>query len=247
MNKFREAAITVLTQQGQPMHYKDITRLALEQGILETDGATPDASMNTQIITDIKKNGTAASFIKTAPSTYAINPKQAKPMVAHKQKAKAQEEAEEEKLKIEGSFVGKAGEHLVCSELLFRGYNAAIMSVDVGIDITATKDNKLFSIQVKTANLNQYNYYNFDVRKVSFEKDYGGNVFYVFVLKGEKQTNFLILPLVVMEQKLHEKAILEINGGKTYRVNIRLRDQGIFLGNKAHEVGFFMNNWAVIK
>ena len=46
MNKFRNAAIEILKQSKQPLHYREITRRALEQGILETDGATPDASMN---------------------------------------------------------------------------------------------------------------------------------------------------------------------------------------------------------
>lgn len=247
MNKFRNAAIEILKQYKKPLHYKEITRLALEQGILETDGATPDASMNAQIIVDIQKNGKASDFIKTAPSTYALNPTKDVAPLKKKYAKKRSEQEEEDKIKIEGSFVGKAGEHLVCSELLFRGFNASIMSVDIGMDITATKDNKLFSVQVKTANLNQYNYYNFDVRKISFEKDHGGNVFYVFVLKGEKENNYLILPRIIMEQKVHEKAILEINGGKTYRVNIRMREGNIFLGNKSHEMGYFKNNWSVLK
>jgi hypothetical protein len=247
MNKFRNAAIEILKQSKQPLHYKEITRLALEQGILETDGATPDASMNAQIIVDIQKNGKTSDFIKTSPSTYSLNPHKEPISAKEKVAMKKGEKEEEEKIKIEGAFVGKAGEHLVCSELLFRGFNASIMSVDIGMDITATKDNKLYSIQVKTANLNQYNYYNFDVRKISFEKDHGSNVFYVFVLKGEETNNYLILPRIIIEQKVHEKAILEINGGKTYRVNIRMREGNIFLGNKAHEVSYFKNNWSVIK
>ena len=67
MNKFRNAAIEILKEAKMELHYKEITRLALEKGILETDGATPDASMNAQIITDMKKKGKASDFIKTAP------------------------------------------------------------------------------------------------------------------------------------------------------------------------------------
>lgn len=48
-------------------------------------------------------------------------------------------------------FYGKGGEFSVVSELLFRGYNASIMSVDEGIDITASKGDKFFFIQVKTS------------------------------------------------------------------------------------------------
>ena len=61
-------------------------------------------------------------------------------------------------------FTGKAGEHLVCSELFFRGFNASIMSVDVGMDIVAVKENQLFGIQVKISNLNSFDTYVFDIR-----------------------------------------------------------------------------------
>lgn len=36
-------------------------------------------------------------------------------------------------------YTGRVGEHRVVSELLFRGYNASIMSVDEGLDIVATR------------------------------------------------------------------------------------------------------------
>ncbi len=106
------------------------------------------------------------------------------------------------------------------------------MSVDVGMDIIATKDSQLFSIQVKTANLNRFEVYNFDVRKVSFERHNSGNVYYVFVLHTEKKTDFLILPLLEMEKKVHEKAILEVGQGKRYRVNIKFRNNTITLEQK---------------
>ena len=50
------------------------------------------------------------------------------------------------------NFTGSAGEFATISELLFRGYNASKMTVDDGIDVVASKDEKYFHIQVKTAN-----------------------------------------------------------------------------------------------
>lgn len=247
MNKFKNAAIQILSEVKKPLHYKEITRLALDKGILETEGATPDSSMNSQIITDINKKGEGSDFIKTAPSTFALNPNK-KVIELKKQKKVLEEEAvEEEKINIETGFTGKAGEHLVCSELLFRGYNASIMSVDVGMDIIATKNNKLFSIQVKTANANAYDTYNFDVRKVSFERDSAGNTFYVFVLKAKNKTDYLILPLSEMEKKLTEKAIHYVQSYKKYRVKIDIREEKIYLGNRNHEMNYYLNNWEVIK
>ena len=74
MNKFRIAANTVLSQANKPLHHKEITQIALEKGILETDGATPDASMNAQIIMDIKQKGDLSDFIKTARLHMPLTP-----------------------------------------------------------------------------------------------------------------------------------------------------------------------------
>lgn len=201
--------------------------------------------MNTQIILDIRSKGEKSDFVKVGPSTYILNPK--REGKKEEQKIKEKEEVEEEKIKIEGGYTGKAGEHLVCSELLFRGFNASIMSVDVGMDIIATKDDRLFSVQVKTANINKFDIYVFDVRKVSFERHNSGNIYYIFVLHGEEKDNFLILPFQEMEKKVYEKALLEVGHGKRYRVNIKFREGKIYLGNLNHEMSYFLNNWELIK
>ena len=247
MNKFRTAAIQMLLEAKQPLHYKEITRLALDRGILETDGATPDASMYAQIITDIKQKGESSVFIKIDKATFALNTSK-KPIEAKKQKeVLEEEEVEEEKIKIDSGFIAKGGEYLVCSELFFREYNASMMGVDKGIDIIATKNNKLYSIQVKTANANDYKTYNFDVRKVSFEREYAGNTFYIFVLKDKSINKFLILPFSEMEKKVKQKAIHDVKSYEKYRVKIDIRDDKIYLGNREHEMSYYLNNWDIIK
>jgi hypothetical protein len=246
MNSFKSAAIQVLGVVAKSLHYKEITRLAIEGGLLETSGDTPEATMNSQISVEIKNLGDASDFIRTAPGVFALNTNK-KPLPPKETKKAVTVEKEEEKEKIASSYVGKGGEHLVCSELLFRGYNASIMSVDVGMDLTATKDGKLFSIQVKTANSNQYNTYNFDVRKVSFERNYSGNVFYIFVLKSIDKTDFLILPQSEMEKKVFEKAIIDVASYDKYRVKIDIREGKLYLGNRNHEMNYYLNNWTIIK
>ena len=245
MNTFKQAAIEILKKSKKSLHYNEITRQALESGILATEGATPEATMGAQLAVDIKLKGKASDFIRTNPGTFTLNPN--KKEIRHATKIIEAEKEEEERIVVEGGFTGKGGEHLVCSELLFRGFNASIMSVDVGMDIIATKDNKLFSVQVKTANLNKFNTYVFDVRKVSFERHDQGNIYYIFVLHGEKKTNFLILPYLEMEKKLFEKAILEVGHGKRYRVNIKVRGNFVYLGNKEHDMNYFLNRWNIIK
>ena len=245
MNKFKTSAIEILKQEKKPLHYKEITRLALETGILETEGATPNASMNAQIIMDIKNKKDASDFIKIAPSTYALNPN--KKELKQKEKIEEEEKEEEEKIAVESGFIGKAGEHLVCSELLFRGFNASIMSVDVGVDISAIRHKTFFGIQVKTSRENSNNIYNFHIRKKSFDRFNQGNIFYVLVLKNNKKVNFIILPANEIEKRIEENAIFTVNNKTGYALSIRIRDKKIYLGNKNHEISYFLNKWDLIK
>lgn len=247
MNKFRVAAIEVLKGSKKPLHGKEITKQALEKGILETDGATPDATMVALIASDIKHKGSSSDFIRVGPSTFKLNPNKKEIEATKRKKLIEEEEKEEIKIKTDSGFIAKGGEYLVCSELLFREFNASIMSVDKGMDIIATKNNKLYSIQVKTANANSYNTYNFDVRKVSFEREYAGNTFYIFVLKDKDIASFLILPLSEMEKKVTQKAIHDVKSQDKYRVKIDVRGDNIYLGNRNHEMSYYLNNWGIIK
>ena len=154
-----------------------------------------------------------------------------------------------EKFEYQSGFTAKAGEYLVCSELLFRNFNASVMSVDVGVDIVAVKgENQLFGIQVKTANLNKrQNTFIFDIRKVAFDRHNNSSTYYIFVCVGEDKNDFLILPFHEMEKKVSENAIKEVDHGKRYRVNIKFRDGNVHLGTKEHEMKYFLNNWNLIK
>ena len=73
MNTFKSSAIQVLRKVGKPLHSSEITRLALEGGILVTEGATPEATMVAQLVMDVKNKGKASDFVKTGPSTFALN------------------------------------------------------------------------------------------------------------------------------------------------------------------------------
>ena len=244
MNKFKEAAIKVLEKSHEPLHYKEITKLAIERGILETNGKTPGASMNSQIITEINARGEKATFIKTAPATYDLNPNR-EALTEPKPKKPSLTQSKE---KVSGGFTGKAGEHYVTSELLFRGYNASIMSVDVGMDIIATKDNKLFSLQVKTSNLGAQNAYIFDMRKVALERGYAGNVFYVFVMiHPDDSKSTVILPANKVDELVHSNAIKDIQVLDRFRVYLKIRNDKIFIGTLDNPIDYYWNNWDIIK
>ena len=244
MNTFKSSAIQILKKAGKPLHTSEITRLALEAGILVTEGATPEATMSAQLVMDVKNKGKASDFIKTGPGTFALNPQKESKIPTAKNIEK--EKVGDEKIIVEGGYTGKGGEHLVTSELLFRGYNASIMSVDTGIDVAAVKDNKFFGIQVKTSNINNFDVYNFHIRKVSFERHNHGNVFYVFVLRGAQGVKFLILPASEIERKVIEHGIYEVNNKTGYALSIKVRDGKIFLGG-GHDISYFLNNWDLIK
>ena len=245
MNKFKESAIAILKKVGKPLHSSEITRLALESGILETDGARPENSMSAQITTEIKYKGDGSDFVRTGPGIFALNPNK-KEIIENPNIVEAENE-EEEKLVTESGFVGKGGEHAVCSELLFRGFNASIMSVDVGVDISAIKDNKFFGIQVKTSQKNNNDIYNFHIKKKSFDRFNQGNIFYILVLRDSKKASYLIIPSGEIAKKIKENAIFSVNNKSGYALSVKIRDEKIYLGNMNYEMGYFLNNWDLIK
>ena len=72
MNTFLQSAQQILEQVGRPLHYKEITQKAIDQG-LQTEGLTPWATMNAQIAMDIKKNGEDSLFYRSEPGLYGLN------------------------------------------------------------------------------------------------------------------------------------------------------------------------------
>lgn len=245
MNTFKQSAIEILKKAKTPLHYTKITQLALESGILETEGANPERTMNAVITVDINSKAEGSDFIKTDRGIFALNPN--KKEIKQTPKIIEAEKEEEEKIVIEGGFIGKGGEHLVCSELLFRGFNASIMSVDVGVDLSAIKDNKFFGIQVKTARKNNFDTYSFHIRHKSFERFNQGNIFYILVLRDGIKNSFLILPASEVEKRIKEGSIFTVNNKTGYALSIKFRDGKFYLGNKDHEMGYFLNNWNLIK
>lgn len=70
----KEAIASVLAAEGGPLHAKDITARALEQGLWETAGETPAATVSATLYSDIKGKGAASRFIQTGKNTFALNP-----------------------------------------------------------------------------------------------------------------------------------------------------------------------------
>jgi len=74
---FLDAAEKVLDQFGNrnSMHYREITDKAMNQGWLNTSGKTPEATMNAQLVTDLKRtkaSGEPGRFVRTSPGYYSL-------------------------------------------------------------------------------------------------------------------------------------------------------------------------------
>ncbi len=248
MQSFKDLAYQILKEVDKPLHSKEITKIAIDRGLLKTTGKTPALTMNAQLIVDINSKGELSRFKKAGPSTFAINEKKIDIGDESKTDHIIEELEIEEEKEAEGGYIGKAGEHSVISELLFRGYNAALMSVDVGIDIVATRNNELFNIQVKTRNISKkHEAYYFNIRIASFERHNAGKTFYIFVLREKGKLDYLILPLFQIEKSIEEEYIHVVGKGKLYRINIKKRKGKVYLGRRENDVSYYLNRWEIIK
>jgi len=247
MNSFKDIAYQILKEVGKPLHSKEITRIALERGF-ETEGKTPWKTMDAELIVDINSKGELSNFKKVGPSIFALNDKKVEIEEESRPDHIVEELELEEQKEIEGGYIGKAGEHAVLSELLFRGYNAALMSVDVGVDIVATKDNETFNIQIKTRNISKkHDAFHFNLRIASFERHNAGRTFYVFILRENSKLDYLILPLHQVEKSIDEEFIHVVGKGKLYRITIKKRDGKVYLGRQENNVSYYLNHWDIIK
>jgi hypothetical protein len=61
-----EAAYKILSESGEPMNAKTITKLALEQGIWNPQGAPPDLTLSAALLNEVKKKGEKSRFAKAS-------------------------------------------------------------------------------------------------------------------------------------------------------------------------------------
>ncbi|HPC12724.1 MAG TPA: winged helix-turn-helix domain-containing protein, partial [Candidatus Paceibacterota bacterium] len=72
---FKQAAYKILKNSKKPLHSKTITDLAIKDKLIDSKGATPWATMNAILITDININNEKSLFKKSGPSKFTINDK----------------------------------------------------------------------------------------------------------------------------------------------------------------------------
>lgn len=147
--------------------------------------------------------------------------------------------------KVNTLFTGKAGEYLVMSELLFWGFNVSLMTVDEGIDIIASKDNKYFHIQVKSATKDDAGKFKFTIGKKAFDNNSDSNTFYIFVLRDANNSDIIVIP----SSSILEKVTLGIIKGETnlsLSVHKNQANKHYLLNNKS-DIHIYLHNFSQIK
>ncbi len=69
---FIDAAAKALELNGSPLHYRDITRQALDRGWIQSNGKTPEATLNAVICVDIKQKGIHSRFVRVRPGIFGL-------------------------------------------------------------------------------------------------------------------------------------------------------------------------------
>lgn len=69
---FTEAAAEVLRLAGKPLHYKEITELAVEKNLLSHVGKSPEVTMGARLAALIKKEDKSIPIVRVRPGVFAL-------------------------------------------------------------------------------------------------------------------------------------------------------------------------------
>ncbi|MEB2311324.1 MAG: HTH domain-containing protein [Sorangiineae bacterium] len=69
---FTEAAAQVLRLVGKPLHYKEITDVAIEQNLLSHVGKSPEVTMGARLAALVKKNDKENPLVRIKPGVFAL-------------------------------------------------------------------------------------------------------------------------------------------------------------------------------
>lgn len=91
---FTEAAAEVLRMAGKPLHYKEITELAIEKNLLSHVGKSPEVTMGARLAALLKKEDKENPIIRVKPGVFALRDWDGK-------KKKDEKEAEESSVELD--------------------------------------------------------------------------------------------------------------------------------------------------
>lgn len=155
---------------------------------------------------------------------------------------------EERPVDVKTAFTGKAGEYAVLSELLFRGYNCSVMTVDDGLDVVAFKDNKYFFIQVKTSNPTSKQVFSASISRDAYEKSRAANTFYIIVLRRHLPrrfvNDFVVFSATDIERFSALQEMTRTGNGISMRIEANTQDRFKLSGGT--DITHCVNNFGVI-
>ncbi|HSZ81582.1 MAG TPA: winged helix-turn-helix domain-containing protein, partial [Polyangia bacterium] len=68
---FLEAALKILSREGKPLHFKDLTDRAMTKKLLTFVGRTPEVTMQTQLTAAVKK-APGNPFVRVKPGVFGL-------------------------------------------------------------------------------------------------------------------------------------------------------------------------------
>jgi len=129
MSSFLEAAFQILSETDHPMSAKELTQVALDKGLLETQGVTPAATMAALIYVNLKRKGSASKFVQIAPGQFDINKNiKAVPELRGKKKTKKEENSQKTYLDEDKRVHNALTEELLTIRTFLIGKNEQIPS-----------------------------------------------------------------------------------------------------------------------
>src|SRR5678815_6149402 len=69
---FTEAAAEVLRLAGKPLHYKEITELAIEKNLLSHVGKSPEVTMGARLAALVRKEDKTNPIVRVKPGVFAL-------------------------------------------------------------------------------------------------------------------------------------------------------------------------------
>src|SRR4051812_20689092 len=69
---FTEAAAQVLRLVGKPLHYKEITDIAIEKNLLSHVGKSPEVTMGARLAATLKKDASDNPLVRVKPGVFAL-------------------------------------------------------------------------------------------------------------------------------------------------------------------------------
>lgn len=149
---YKDAALKVLQAAGQPLHYKEIAQRAIGQALINPQGLTPDATMGSQLYTDIKQKGAESLFRREGRGLFGLAEWQKGTRGILRQVAKQRREVKKELLERLLQMPPAEFELLVGRLLGTMGYEDIQVtkhSSDGGVDVLA--DIEVGVLKLRTA------------------------------------------------------------------------------------------------